>query len=91
VTAGARRDRGEFDAAVSVLEGSDLRSRSRAEWVARLRYAYADALLAAGRNADALEWFHRAAACGRAGAAPTPSSGPRRCRLGIRASPSTAT
>lgn len=62
VTAGARRDRGEFDAAVSVLEGADLRTRSRAEWVARLRYAYADALLAAGRDADALEWFHRAAA-----------------------------
>ena len=62
VTAGARRDRGEFDAAVSVLEGAELRTKSRAEWVARLRYAYADALLAAGRDADALEWFHRAAA-----------------------------
>jgi hypothetical protein len=29
--------------------------------VARLRYAYADALLAAGRPAEAREWFSRAA------------------------------
>jgi hypothetical protein len=27
--------------------------------VARLRYAYADTLLEAGRRQDALEWFHR--------------------------------
>jgi hypothetical protein len=27
--------------------------------VVRLRYAYADTLLAAGRPEDALEWFHR--------------------------------
>ncbi len=62
VAAGARRDRGELDAAVALLESADLRTRSRAEWVPRLRYAYADALEAAGRAADALEWFHRAAA-----------------------------
>jgi tetratricopeptide (TPR) repeat protein len=61
VVAGARRDRGQVDAALGVLEAADLRTRSRAEWVARLRYAYADALLAAGRRAEALEWFHRAA------------------------------
>lgn len=61
VVAGARRDRGQVDAALSVLEAADLRTRSRAPWVARLRYAYADALESAGRTAAALEWFHRAA------------------------------
>ena len=59
VEAGARRDRGELDAALRCLENAPLHSRSRAPWVARLRYAYADVLLAAGRDADALEWFHR--------------------------------
>lgn len=62
VEAGARRDRGEFDAALRTLENGSLNSRSRAPWVARLRYAYADTLLAAGRASDALEWFHRAEA-----------------------------
>ena len=62
VTAGARRDRGEVEAAVAVLESADIRTSSRAPWVSRLRYAYADALEAAGRETDALEWFHRAAA-----------------------------
>ena len=32
-----------------------------APWVARLRYAYADALLAVGRGEEAREWFARAA------------------------------
>jgi len=61
VAAGARRDLGEVDAALATLEAAPLRSRSRAEWVVRLRYAYADALLAAGRRAQAVEWFHRTA------------------------------
>ena len=59
VEAGARRDLGEVDAALRTLENSPLRSRSRADWVVRLRYAYADTLLAAGRTEDALVWFHR--------------------------------
>jgi hypothetical protein len=59
VEAGARRDRGELDAALRTLENAHLNSQSRAPWVARLRYAYADTLLAAGRPKDALEWFHR--------------------------------
>ncbi len=59
VEAGARRDRGEMDAALRVLETSHLMSKSRDPWVARLRYAYADALEAAGRPNDALTWFHR--------------------------------
>ncbi len=59
VEAGARRDLGEVDAALRTLENAPLRSRSRADWVARLRYAYADTLLAAGRREDAVIWFHR--------------------------------
>ena len=59
VEAGARRDLGEFDAALRTLENAPLRSRSREDWVVRLRYAYADTLLAAGRRDDAVEWFHR--------------------------------
>jgi tetratricopeptide (TPR) repeat protein len=61
VEAGARRDLGDVNAALRTLEGSPLRSRSRAAWVARLRYAYADALLEAGRQDEAREWFERTA------------------------------
>jgi tetratricopeptide (TPR) repeat protein len=59
VEAGARRDRGEVDAALRTLETSHINSKSREPWVARLRYAYADTLLEAGRRTDALAWFHR--------------------------------
>lgn len=59
VVAGARRDMGQADAAVRLLETEPLHSKSRAEWVARLRYAYADALLASGQKDEAIEWFHR--------------------------------
>lgn len=62
VVAGARRDVGQADEAVRLLETEPLLSKSRAEWVARLRYAYADSLLAAGRKDDAVEWFHRTVA-----------------------------
>lgn len=62
VEAGARRDLGSFDAALRTLKAAPLHSRSREPWVARLRYAYADTLLAAGRSSEALEWFHRAEA-----------------------------
>ncbi len=61
VESGARRDLGDFAAAVRALEGRELRSRSRAGWVPRLRYAYADALLADGQRDAAREWFERAA------------------------------
>lgn len=61
VTAGARRDLGQPDAAVLALQVPELRTRTRAEWQLRLRYAYADALLAAGRDADAASWFERVA------------------------------
>jgi tetratricopeptide (TPR) repeat protein len=67
VEAGARRDRGEFEAALRCLERARLNSRSRAPWVARLRYTYADTLVDAGRLADAVEWFHRTDAVDGAG------------------------
>ena len=59
VEAGARRDMGQLDAALRTLELAPLTSKSRAPWVVRLRYAYADTLEAAGRETDALAWFHR--------------------------------
>jgi hypothetical protein len=62
VEAGARRDLGELDAALRTLESAPLRSQSRAGWVVRLRYAYADTLLAAGRVEEATGWFHRTVA-----------------------------
>jgi tetratricopeptide (TPR) repeat protein len=61
VTAGARKDLGHLDAALQILESEPLHTKSRADWVTRLRYAYADTLLAAGRTQDATTWFHRVA------------------------------
>jgi tetratricopeptide (TPR) repeat protein len=61
VAAGARRDLGQFDAAVIALQGPDLDAAGEEPWRARLRYAYADNLLAAGRHQDALRWFLAAA------------------------------
>jgi hypothetical protein len=62
VAAGARGDLGQHDAAVAMLQVKELTSNDDAEWAARLRYAYADALLAADRRDEAREWFSRAAA-----------------------------
>jgi tetratricopeptide (TPR) repeat protein len=61
VESGARRDLGDNAAAIRTLEGRELRSRSREAWVPRLRYAYAEALLADGQTVAAREWFERAA------------------------------
>jgi tetratricopeptide (TPR) repeat protein len=61
VAAGARRDMGQTAAAIQTLEIPELTKRTRADWLPRLRYAYADALAEAGRTEDALVWFHRAA------------------------------
>ncbi len=61
VESGARRDLGEAAAAIRTLEGRELRSHTRADWSPRLRYAYAEALLADGQRAAAREWFERAA------------------------------
>lgn len=57
VGAGARRDLGELDAAVIALQVPELDPARREPWSARLFYAYADNLLAAGRESDALQWF----------------------------------
>ncbi|GHA89034.1 tetratricopeptide repeat protein [Streptomyces chryseus] len=60
VAAGARRDMGQIDAAIVTLQGPELASNSVQPWTARLRYAYADALLTTGREAEAREWFAKA-------------------------------
>ncbi|MFE1872055.1 hypothetical protein ACFW9N_14310 [Streptomyces sp. NPDC059496] len=57
VAAGARRDQGQLEAAIVTLQSPELASNSVQPWTARLRYAYADALLAAGREDEAREWF----------------------------------
>lgn len=59
VEAAARRDMGQLDAALRTLELAPLSSKSRESWVVRLRYTYADTLEIAGRDSDALAWFHR--------------------------------
>ncbi len=61
VAAGARGDLGQGDAAVAMLQVRELTTDVAEPWTARLRYAYADALLAVGRRAEAREWFSRAA------------------------------
>ncbi|OLF11878.1 hypothetical protein BU204_29685 [Actinophytocola xanthii] len=61
VAAGARRDMGQLDAAVVTLQGPDLDPRVRRPWSARLFYAYADNLEAAGRTEEAIRWFLNAA------------------------------
>lgn len=61
VLAGARRDLGQADAAVLALQDPARRTRDTRPWAARLWYAYADALLEAGREAQAREWFGKAA------------------------------
>ncbi|MGN9806282.1 Replicase polyprotein 1ab [Micromonospora sp. L32] len=61
VAAGARGDLGQKDAAVAMLQVPELTTDSTDPWTARLRYAYADALLAVGRREEAREWFSRAA------------------------------
>ncbi|WP_322756048.1 tetratricopeptide repeat protein [Frankia sp. Cas3] len=56
VVSGARRDLGEPAAAVLLLQ--DEAASTRLEpWTPRLWYAYAEALLAAGRPTDAARWF----------------------------------
>ncbi|MBV9446801.1 MAG: tetratricopeptide repeat protein [Streptosporangiaceae bacterium] len=62
VESGVRRDQGLADAAVLVLQVPELTSARPRPWSARLFYAYADALLAAGREEEARDAFARAAA-----------------------------
>ena len=60
VAAGARRDLGELDAAIVTLQTNDLNTENDS-WAIRLRYAYADALFAAGRKEEAKKWFKKCA------------------------------
>jgi tetratricopeptide (TPR) repeat protein len=61
VESGIRRDQGHTDAAVLALRVPELTSGRVRPWSARLFYAYADALLAAGRAEEARDAFARAA------------------------------
>ena len=60
VAAGARRDLGEIEAAIVTLQTNDLNTENDS-WAIRLRYAYADALEAAGRKDEARKWFKKCA------------------------------
>jgi tetratricopeptide (TPR) repeat protein len=62
VESGIRRDQGLGDAAVLALQVPELTSGRLRPWSARLFYAYADALLTAGRADEARDAFARAAA-----------------------------
>jgi tetratricopeptide (TPR) repeat protein len=58
VAAGARRDMGQDEAALTMLQIREL--TADAPWTARLRYAYADTLFELGRRDEARQWFARA-------------------------------
>ena len=62
VAAGARSDLGQLEQALTVLSTPQLEPGRTGSTAARLYYAYADTLLALGRNDEALEWFLRSAA-----------------------------
>jgi tetratricopeptide (TPR) repeat protein len=61
VVSGARRDLGQLEAAVLALQLPELTASGTHAFTPRLRYAYADALLAAGRVDEAVAWFADAA------------------------------
>ncbi|EIV96442.1 tetratricopeptide repeat protein [Frankia sp. QA3] len=62
VISGARRDLGQPEAAVVLLRDLATAKGAPAAWSPRLWYAYAEALLAAGRSEEAARWFTSAAA-----------------------------
>jgi tetratricopeptide (TPR) repeat protein len=62
VESGIRRDEGRLDTAIIVLQVPELTEGKVRAWSAALYYAYADALLAAGRGEEARDWFEQAAA-----------------------------
>jgi tetratricopeptide (TPR) repeat protein len=61
VSAGARADLGQLDAAIVVLQVPELRRLPKGAPRARLQYAYADLLERAGRFNEAHEWMRKAA------------------------------
>jgi tetratricopeptide (TPR) repeat protein len=62
VAAGARADLGQLEQALTVLSTPQLDASRNGSTAARLFYAYADTLLALGRDDEALQWFLRSAA-----------------------------
>jgi len=60
VASGARRDLGQIDAALVTLTCPELSSDEVTSWSARIKFAYADTLLEAGRTDEAREWFTKA-------------------------------
>ena len=62
VVAGARADLGQHEQALAILSTPQLEPARTGQTAARLFYAYAETLLALGRNQDALQWFINAAA-----------------------------
>ncbi|GAB3595060.1 tetratricopeptide repeat protein [Angustibacter peucedani] len=60
VVSGARLDLGQAPAAVVSLQIPELTAPDTHAFTPRLRYAYAEALLAAGRDEEALGWFAQA-------------------------------
>jgi tetratricopeptide (TPR) repeat protein len=62
VESGIRRDQGSAQAAAVVLQVPELNDGRIRPWSASLYYAYADALLEAGRTEEARNWFARAEA-----------------------------
>ncbi|HEX5290376.1 MAG TPA: hypothetical protein VFX25_16060 [Streptosporangiaceae bacterium] len=67
VESGIRRDQGLADAGVVALQIPELTDKRGRAGRARLFYAYADALLDAGREEEARDWFRKAAAADAAG------------------------
>jgi tetratricopeptide (TPR) repeat protein len=62
VAAGARSDLGQSDQALAILSTPQLDPTRTGQTTARLFYAYAETLLAVGREEEALQWFINAAA-----------------------------
>ena len=62
VVAGARSDLGQHEQALALLSTPQLDRARTGQTAARLFYAYAETLLALGRNQEALQWFINAAA-----------------------------
>jgi tetratricopeptide (TPR) repeat protein len=60
VESGIRRDQGLPEAAVAALQGPEITEGRIRPGSARLFYAYADALLDAGRADEARDWFRKA-------------------------------
>lgn len=60
VLSGARKDLGDFEAAITAVDCKELQEENLL-WGARLRYAYADALALAGKTELAMKWFAKAA------------------------------